>query len=169
MPELVRDYRVQAMVDGNWRDLAVVRDNRRRLPLRGLSRGPSWPSTPHDLAHNVRPGRRTAGLASRWERCAMLSDDDRRTLRELERQLGAEDAAFVQRFDAAGRRPRPATVFAWPQIAGALALGLLMLLAGSMAGALAFTLAAATVGLAWWYADEPDADRRDRPTPERQD
>ena len=71
----------------------------------------------------------------------MLSEHDRRALRELERRLAAEDAAFVQRFDAdpRPRRPaRPAGRAGLAQFAGTLLLGMLMLLAGSMAGAVAF-------------------------------
>jgi Protein of unknown function (DUF3040) len=93
----------------------------------------------------------------------MLSDDDRRTLRALEGQLAAADAAFVQRFDAAASRPRPTSpgptspAGSGPliQIAGSLVMGLMMLLAESMAGVLACTGAAAAIGLAWWYADQP--------------
>ena len=81
----------------------------------------------------------------------MLSEDDRRTLRELERRLAAEDAAFVRRFDAALPRSAPAPGHrpsGLLQIAGALVLGMLMVLAGSMAGAVAFSGAAAAIGLA---------------------
>ncbi len=76
-----------------------------------------------------------------------------RTLRELERRLAIDDAVFVQQFDAA---PAPVPAVA-VQMFGGLVLGLLMLLAGSMAGAVAFLGAAAATGLLWWYAHDPEA------------
>lgn len=92
----------------------------------------------------------------------MLSDHDRRTLRELEHRLAAEDAAFVQRFDAAGPPPRrnPWHGAGVAQFVGALTLGIVMLVAGATAGAVAFLGGAAAVGLAWWYAQDPEADHR---------
>jgi hypothetical protein len=87
----------------------------------------------------------------------MLSEHDRRALRAIERRLLAEDAAFGQRFDAElkprGHAPPTASVAA--QFGGTLLLGLLMLLAGSTAGAVAFLGAAAAIATAWWYAQTP--------------
>jgi hypothetical protein len=86
---------------------------------------------------------------------AVLGEDERRTLRELEQGLQAEDSAFVQQFAAtAPRRPEP-TGHALIHVLGALVMAGLMLLAGSMAGSVAFTGVAVAVGLAWWYANEP--------------
>lgn len=96
----------------------------------------------------------------------MLSDDDSRTLRELERRLEAEDTAFVRRFNRPGQRAHPPTVSVLPQIVGTLVFALLMVLAGSMAGALAFAGVATALGATWWYADGP-GDRLGGPTPER--
>jgi hypothetical protein len=95
----------------------------------------------------------------------MLSDDDRETLRELERRLAAEDTAFVQRFEAGapGRRRTPPDASGLLQIGGTLVLALLMLLAGSMAGALAFAIVASLIGLAWRYAGEHDGGRSASP------
>ena len=42
------------------------------------------------------------------------------------------------------------------QFAGTLLFGLLMLLAGSTAGVVAFLGAAAAIALTWWYAQDPD-------------
>lgn len=81
----------------------------------------------------------------------MLSDDDARALRELERGLAADDAAFVRRFEAV--RAPTANVLA--QIVGGLLLGGLMLLAGATAGAVAFLGAAGATGWLWWYAHDP--------------
>ena len=84
----------------------------------------------------------------------MLSEHDRRALRAIERGLRADDTAFGQQFDAAlppRRHPRPTGLGA-AQFAGTLLLGLLMLVAGSTAGSVAFFGAAAAIGLAWWYA-----------------
>jgi hypothetical protein len=88
----------------------------------------------------------------------MLSEHDRRALRAIERGLLAEDAAFGQRFDADLRPRRHArpTGLGAAQFAGTLLLGLLMLLAGSTAGVVAFFGAASAIALAWWYARTPD-------------
>jgi hypothetical protein len=88
----------------------------------------------------------------------MLSEHDRRALRAIERRLLAEDAAFGQRFDAdlEPHRHTLPTGLGAAQFAGTLLLGLLMLLAGSTAGVVAFLGAAAAIALAWWYARTPD-------------
>jgi hypothetical protein len=87
----------------------------------------------------------------------MLSDHDRRTVNDLERRLAIDDAAFVRHFDAlAPLRQVPRRHGSGvAQIAGTLVLGILMLLAGSMAGAAAFLGAAAVIGLTWWYVQDP--------------
>lgn len=88
----------------------------------------------------------------------MLSEHDRRALRAIERRLLAEDAAFGRQFDGGPRPPRPGrpTGLGAAQFAGTLLLGLLMVLAGSTAGTVAFFGAAAAIGLAWWYVRTPD-------------
>lgn len=85
----------------------------------------------------------------------MLGEDERRALRELERELEAEDAAFVEQFAATAPQRSEFTGAALIQIAGALVMAGLMMLAGSMAGTAAFSAAAVAVGLAWWYGNAP--------------
>jgi hypothetical protein len=86
----------------------------------------------------------------------MLGEDERRALQDLERRLQAEDIAFVQQFTATAPHPPELTSGALIQIVGALVMAGLMLLAGSMAGTAAFTGVAVAIGLAWWYANEPN-------------
>jgi membrane associated rhomboid family serine protease len=88
----------------------------------------------------------------------MLSEHDRQALRAIERRLLAEDAAFGRQFVADPRRHRPTrpTGRGAAQFAGMLLLGMLMFLAGSTAGMVAFFGAAAAIGLAWWYVRTPD-------------
>ena len=96
-------------------------------------------------------------------------------MRELERRLATEDAAFVRRFDAvrssSGLAARPASDWALEPAAltaavllrmvGAVVLGVLMLLAGSVAGVIACAGAAAVIAVIWWYANEPRATPED--------
>ena len=77
----------------------------------------------------------------------MLSDDERRTLDELERQLAGQPASEA----------RP-SVPGGLQFLGTLTLSLLMLACGATAGAVAFGAAAVAIGLAWWYANDPGPD-----------
>jgi hypothetical protein len=88
----------------------------------------------------------------------MLSEHDRQALRAIERRLLAEDAAFGRKFDADLRPHRPTrpTGRGAAQFAGMLLLGLLMVLAGSTAGMVAFFGAAAVIALTWWYVHTPD-------------
>ena len=92
----------------------------------------------------------------------MRRDDDR-ALRELEERLAVDDAPFVQRFHAATPGLGIPAHVGLLQVLGALTMAGLMLLAGSAAGAMAFTGAATAVGLAWWHDGPPAAGRRDRP------
>lgn len=86
----------------------------------------------------------------------MLSDHERSTLHEIQRQFLAEDPQFVQIFDTPARRlpadaPKPLngdrriyTVLMWM----ATMLGLVLWVAGSPGGALLFAAAAVMFALA---------------------
>jgi Protein of unknown function (DUF3040) len=86
----------------------------------------------------------------------VLSDRERETLREVERRLLQEDPAFARSFEARAKRlPRPAggpgiKIFL---IAGLL-LSALVLVAGSLGGALAFATATGLIWLVWRIARE---------------
>jgi hypothetical protein len=47
---------------------------------------------------SVQPGIEIAGSSSHPKECVVLSDDERKTLREVERQLMLEDPEFAQSF-----------------------------------------------------------------------
>ena len=71
----------------------------------------------------------------------MLSDHERKTLREVERQFLAEDPEFTRSFDTRAQRLRRRHldgVSVKIAIVAAVLLGALMLVAGSPSGALAF-------------------------------
>lgn len=84
----------------------------------------------------------------------MLNDRERDTLREVERRLLDEDPEFARAFNARAQRlPHPASrlgikIFL---IAGLL-LSALVLVAGSLGGAVAFAAATGLVWLAWRWA-----------------
>jgi Flp pilus assembly protein TadB len=78
----------------------------------------------------------------------MLSDHERKALHEVERHCMAEDPAFTRSFEErqtqpSRRRPQTRAVIA---TVVAMLLTALMLIAGSLAGALAF---ASATGLSW--------------------
>ncbi|MCO1654629.1 DUF3040 domain-containing protein [Pseudonocardia humida] len=78
----------------------------------------------------------------------MLNDHERRVLRELERRTAADDPEFARTFTT--RMPRAGHPAEAPAIAAVVVvflLGVPLLLAGSVAGALAVTV---TTGLIWW-------------------
>ena len=80
----------------------------------------------------------------------MLNDHERKTLREFEREFQVEDPEFIRSFDTGAQRLRrrhPDGVWFQIAIVAAVLLGALMLVAGSLSGALAF---AAVAGLTWW-------------------
>jgi|1186.fasta_scaffold450626_1 hypothetical protein len=90
----------------------------------------------------------------------MLSDREQRVLRELEQQFLTDDPDFPRSFDTRAQRlgrahAATSTRFA---IVVALAIGTLMLAAGSLAGALA---AGALTGLVWlaWRRSTARGDR----------
>ncbi len=81
----------------------------------------------------------------------MLSDHERKTLREVERQLMLADPGFAQSFDTGAQRLRgdPPGLPRWAYmilLVISSAFGLILLVAGSLSGALAF---AAVTGLIW--------------------
>jgi uncharacterized membrane protein YphA (DoxX/SURF4 family) len=89
----------------------------------------------------------------------MLDDQERNTLRELERQLSLEDPGFVDTF--ARRQERlSAGPRGWPGAAivvvVTLVLSGLMLLFGSAAGAFAVLLTAVMVWLVWHFSGDLD-------------
>ncbi len=86
----------------------------------------------------------------------MLSDHERKTLREVERQFMLEDPGFAQSFDTdAQRLHRGAPVLPrWAYttlLVVSSTFGLILLVAGSLSGALTF---AVVTGLIWavWRA-----------------
>jgi hypothetical protein len=86
----------------------------------------------------------------------VLSDRERETLREVERRLLHEDPAFARSFEARAQLlPHPAgglgiKIFL---IAGLL-LSALVLVAGSLGGALAFATGTGLIWLVWRFARE---------------
>jgi hypothetical protein len=81
----------------------------------------------------------------------MLNDHEQRVLRELEQQFLVEDPEFPRSFDTHARRlgrTRVATS-TYLAIVVAVVLGVSMLAAGSLGGALATSVLTALVWLAW--------------------
>jgi hypothetical protein len=93
----------------------------------------------------------------RPRRYVVLSDHERDRLREVERQLLAEDPEFTRSFATCARRLRRRRLGASVKIAvmAALLLGGLMLMAGSPAGALGFAATVGLIWLAWWHSNNP--------------
>lgn len=87
----------------------------------------------------------------------MLSDHERKTLKELERQFMTDDPEFPRSFHAHAKRldrnhrGMPATV----AIVAAVLLCALMLATGSLGGALAFAAVTGLIWLAWRHPDDP--------------
>lgn len=98
----------------------------------------------------------------------MLSDHERRTLQEVERLLLAEDPDFTQSFQARSQRLQRTDdgfglkIF----VVGGLLLSALMLVTGSLSGAVAFAVATGLIALVWRCSQDPprrlpaDPDRR---------
>jgi hypothetical protein len=88
----------------------------------------------------------------------VLSDRERETLREVERRLLIEDPAFARTFTARAQRlPHPTTglgikIF----LITGLLLSALVLVAGSIGGAVAFAAATGLIWVTWRWAGEPD-------------
>lgn len=90
----------------------------------------------------------------------MLSDHERRTLREVERRCMADDPAFTRSFQERQTRlsRRPHQTGAAIAIAVAALLTALMLIAGSPATALGLAAVTGLIWMAWRHST--DADRR---------
>lgn len=88
----------------------------------------------------------------------MLSDHERKTLREVEQQLMAEDPEFARSFEARqarlSRHPRRLAVRIGV-VVGAL-LAALMLVTGSLVGALVFAVTAGLIWVAWLHPGDTD-------------
>jgi Flp pilus assembly protein TadB len=84
----------------------------------------------------------------------MLDDNERNTLREVERRLLSEDPEFARTFDARAQRLSRASG-AWSGIKIFLVAGLLVsalvLLAGSLSGAVVFAIATGLIWLVWRF------------------
>ncbi len=94
----------------------------------------------------------------------MLSDRERQTLREVQRQFAAEDPDFARAFDDVGRGQSTyslAWVYAMPRwvytiaIAVSVALGVLMLLTRAPGTALVFAALATVIAMLRKRRDEP--------------
>ena len=86
----------------------------------------------------------------------MLSDGERETLREIERGLSADDPDFERSFRADPASAPPAwrrSVYTLSIVVAAV-LGTVLLLVGSLGGALAFTVAAGAVWLAMRHEND---------------
>jgi Protein of unknown function (DUF3040) len=88
----------------------------------------------------------------------VLSDHERKTLREVEQQLMAEDPEFARSFGARqarlSRHPRRLGVRIGVVVAALLAA--LMLVTGSLVGALMFGVTAALIWVAWLPPGDTD-------------
>jgi ferric-dicitrate binding protein FerR (iron transport regulator) len=86
----------------------------------------------------------------------VLSDHDRKTLDEVERHCMAEDPAFARSFQERQTRlsRRPHQTGAAVAIAVAALLTTLMLIVGSLAGALAFATVTGLIWMAWRHSIE---------------
>jgi hypothetical protein len=87
----------------------------------------------------------------------VLSDRERETLREVEARILNEDPEFARTFHARARRlPQVSTGGVGIKIfvVVGLLLGALLLVAGSLTGALAFVIATALVWLMWRFAGD---------------
>jgi hypothetical protein len=93
----------------------------------------------------------------------MLSDDEARTLRELERRLRDDDPEFPRRFDARAQRLERRHVGMPVVVMVAFLFGGVSLIAGAPGAALALITVTALVWLAWrWCRATPsDGDVRD--------
>jgi hypothetical protein len=91
----------------------------------------------------------------------MLNDHERNTLREFERRLLSEDPEFARSFDARAQRlasASPPGVGIKIFLVGGLLLSALVLVAGSLSGAVAIAVATGLVWLVWRLG--PDIDRQ---------
>jgi len=84
----------------------------------------------------------------------VLSDHERETLREVERQFQAEDPRFTRSFEARQNRlaSRSHKLGARLAVVAAALLTAFLLLAGSVAGALAVAVTTGLIWLAWCHS-----------------
>lgn len=97
----------------------------------------------------------------------MLSEHERRTLREVERLLLTEDPDFARSFDARSRslQHAPDAVGLKILVVAGLLLSALMLVTGSLSGAAAFAVATGIIWSVWRFSGAAprtgvDPDRR---------
>lgn len=93
----------------------------------------------------------------------MLSDDETRTLRELERRLRDDDPAFPRRFDARAQRLERRHVGVPVAVTFAAVFGGVLLIAGAPGAALGLITVTGLLWLAWRWcrAALSDSDVRD--------
>jgi len=94
----------------------------------------------------IRYNPRVGSPSSTTVGCAVLSDHERETLREIQRHMVAEDPDFERSFDALEAPARHRWAYT-TLVAVTGVLAPVMLLAGSIGGALTFAIAA---GSLWW-------------------
>jgi hypothetical protein len=96
-------------------------------------------------------------------RCVVLSDHERKALREVERRLVREDPEFARSFDARAHRlsraSRDGARIKLFLLAGSL-LSSIALIAGSLSGAVTFAVATALIGLVWRFSTCTDEQSR---------
>jgi hypothetical protein len=87
----------------------------------------------------------------------VLSDRERETLREVERRILSEDPEFARSFDAHAQRlphASPGGVGIRIFLVVGLLLSALVLVAGSLSGAVAFATTTGLIWLAWRFSRE---------------
>jgi hypothetical protein len=96
----------------------------------------------------------------------MLDDNDRKTLREVERRFLTDDPEFARSFHEQLREQPSAPAGSNGKIAvvAALLFSAFLLLAGFPGGALACLMTTAAVCAMWFFLDESDPER---PSPPR--
>ena len=96
----------------------------------------------------------------------MLSDPERETLDEIERQILAEDPDLARSFQTV----KPSDPYDWHWMAytaaihAVLAVGMILFLMGSVAGALGFATLAGGVALARHFTAPPDESEEHDPS-----
>jgi len=87
-------------------------------------------------------------------RCVMPSEHEREALREVERRLLREDPGFAEAFAARAQdlsHPPPTGVGVRIFLVAGCVLSVLMLVIGSLGGAMAFAAATGSIWLAWRF------------------
>jgi hypothetical protein len=86
--------------------------------------------------------------------CAVLSDHERQTLREVERRMATEDPEFIRSFDTRAQRLHGGSdrwglrIF----VVIGLLLSVMMLVIGSLSGAAGFAFVTGLIWLAWRFS-----------------